>query len=242
MREDGKNSTRRRLRGKQRNPEELTRRNQDHEAARVESRQRIPEELTRRNQDHETARVESRQRIPENMTMRDKGREKTRLRTKHRVLEDWMMRERETVDVQSLEEQSEKATSSTTTAALREQQHQMPSHVQILMLDRSRRINVVRPKLPRDKKEAFFKRRGTGEMHVLWIGAVGSKSQVLLRPGSVGGLVQGSTDQISKKYTDRQRDAMRYACQYCHHKSPGEKLHKRTTLHALAGGSSQACL
>ena len=36
-------------------------------------------------------------------------------------------------------------------------------------------------------------------MHVLWIGAVGSESQVLLRPGSVGGLVQGSTDQISKK-------------------------------------------
>ena len=118
-----------------------------------------PRELTRRNQDHETARVESRQRTPENMTMRDK--EKTRLRSKQRVPEDWMMRERETVDVQPQEEQSEKATSSTTTVVLREQQHQMPSHVQFFIPDRSRRIKIGPPKPPREKTRGHLQ-GGTG--------------------------------------------------------------------------------
>ena len=68
VREDETNSTRRRLRGKEKNPEELMRRSQDQETARVESKQRIPEELMRSNQDQETARVESRQRIPEELT------------------------------------------------------------------------------------------------------------------------------------------------------------------------------
>ena len=92
------------------------------------------------------------------LTLRD-----GRLRSKQRVPEDWMMKERGAVDVQPQEEQSERATTATTAAALHEQQHQMPSHVQIFIPDWSRRIKIVPPKPPREKKEAIFKGRGTGK-------------------------------------------------------------------------------
>ena len=287
VREEETNSTRRRLRGKQRNLEEVTRRNQDHEEAQVENRQRIPEELTRRNQeretaqvesrqripeelakrnqdhetvrvkrwqripedltrrnqDHETARVESRQRALEDLTMKDKGRGKMRMRGKQSAPDVWMVKERETEDVQPQEERNESASSSATGVSVREQQHQMPSHVQIFIPDRGRRIKIVPPKPPREKKkETIFKGRGTGKCTFCGLVQSSPNHRYFCDQAPWEVWCKGVQIRSAKKYTDRQRDAMRYACQYCHHKCPDGKLRKHTTLHALAGGSSQVCL
>ena len=165
----------------QRIPEDLTRRNQDHETARVESRQRFFEELTVRNQDYETARVESRQRALEDLTMKDKGRGKMRMRSKQSAPDVWMVKERETVDVQPQEERNERASSSATGVAVREQQHQMPSHVQIFIPDRVQTHQDCSTETAERKKERdHLQRKRHREMHVLWIGAVESESQVLL--------------------------------------------------------------
>ena len=106
--------------------------------------------------------MESRRRIPEEMTMRGQGREKTRLRSKQSAPADWMMKERETVDVQPQEEQRERTTTVTTSAALHEQEHQMPPHVQIFIPDRSRRIKIDPPKPPREKKRPSSKEEAQG--------------------------------------------------------------------------------
>ena len=201
VREDEANSTRRRLRGKQRNPEEVTRRNQDHEEARVENRQRISEELT----------------------MRDKGREKMRLRSKQNVPDVWMMKECETVDVQPQEERNEKASSSATGVAVREQQHQMPSHVQIFIPDRGRRIKIVPPKPPREKKKRpSSKEEAQGNARFVdWCSRVRITGTYATRLRGRFGAREYRSDQ--QKSTRTERDAMRYACRYCHHKSPDGK-------------------
>ena len=95
--------------------------------------------------------------------MKDKGRGKMRMRSKQSVPDVWMVIERETVDAQPQEERNERASSPATGVAVREQQHQMPSHVQIFIPDRGRRIKIP-PKPPREKKkETIFKGRGTGK-------------------------------------------------------------------------------
>ena len=169
-------------------------------------KQRNPEELSRRNQDHETARVESRQRIPEDMTMRDKGLEKTRLRSKQRVPEVWMMRERETVDVQPQEEQSEKATSSTTAAALHEQQHQMPSHVLIFIPDRSRRIKIVPPRTSEREKRGHLQRKRNRESarFVDWCSRVQITGTFATRLRGRFGAREYRSDQQKSTRTDRE--------------------------------------
>ena len=204
VREDETNSTRRRLRGKQRNPEEVTRRNQDHEEGRVENRQRIPEELTMRNQDHKTARVESRQRVLEDMTMKDKGREEMRMRSKQRV-PDWMMKECEIVDVQPQEERNERASSSATGVAVREQQHQMPSHEQIFIPDRGRRIKIVPPKPPREKKRPSSKKEAQGNARFVdWCSRVRITGTFATRLRGRFGAREYRSDQQKSARTDRE--------------------------------------
>ena len=159
----------------------------------------LKHEAAENSRDHETHDEESRE-----MTMRGHGREKT-LRSKQRAPADWMMKERETLEVQPQEEQSERTTTATTSAALHEQQHQMPPHVQIFIPDRSRRIKIVPPKPPREKKRPSSKEEAQGNARsVDWCSRVQITGTSATRLRGRFGAREYRSDQQKSTRTDRE--------------------------------------